>query len=174
LTRAASAERARCSPRGSAASAATIVARGAAPRPLLRVRPVGSPRLTCQATGAEDGATKALQRADQAGVASVHTVAPRSIKAWCTVFDQLQQVLQPVKAPDGQPVLGEPIRTLDYSELSAQLDVDPEAFLSPKIRTLFDALHTRAWPDGTHRRVEVVCSRPRPGRLGPGAGQARG
>src|SRR5919202_2608779 len=47
--------------------AATIVARGAAPRPLLRARPVGSPRLTCQATGAEGDATKALQRADQAG-----------------------------------------------------------------------------------------------------------
>src|SRR5439155_13481347 len=41
--------------------AAAVVARGAAPWPLLRARPVGSPRLACQAAGLEGGTAEALQ-----------------------------------------------------------------------------------------------------------------
>ncbi len=46
------------------------------------------------------------------------------------VYEQLQGLLEGVRALDGSPAIGEPIRALDYSEISIRLSFDIEKLIS--------------------------------------------
>lgn len=46
------------------------------------------------------------------------------------IFEQLLSLLNEVPVPDGSPVIGEPIDTIDYSEISARLSFDIEDLFS--------------------------------------------
>lgn len=50
------------------------------------------------------------------------------------VYSAVKDIFSRVKAPDGTPVVGNSSGTLDYSELTARLDVTPDAWLSAPLR----------------------------------------
>lgn len=52
-------------------------------------------------------------------------------------FEQLNELLKDVKAPDGSPAVGEPRSTRDYSEVSVHLRADFNQMLSEPLSTAF-------------------------------------
>ena len=50
------------------------------------------------------------------------------------IFAQLQRLLADVPAPDGSPIIGEPRRVLDYSEISGHLSFGFDKLVSKKLR----------------------------------------
>ena len=52
------------------------------------------------------------------------------------IYNHLQNFLSQLQAADGNPVIGEPRRILDYSEISAQFSEPLDAIFSPRIRKL--------------------------------------
>lgn len=57
-------------------------------------------------------------------------------------FDELRQLLHGIYASDGAPPIGEPIRTLDSSDLTVHLSFPPDALLPLPLRdTLVGAFH---------------------------------
>lgn len=57
-------------------------------------------------------------------------------------YQRLRAIVSEMTAPDGYPILGEPVRVLSFSELSFHLPVSPAAIFAPQVRELF----TRAFP----------------------------
>lgn len=57
-------------------------------------------------------------------------------EAIASVYMAIRTMLAETKAPDGYPVLGEPVQMLDYSDIVAQLDVSPSAMLNVEIGQL--------------------------------------
>jgi hypothetical protein len=53
------------------------------------------------------------------------------------IFEQLQHFLSELQAPDRSPVIGEPERILDYSEITARFQFSLDAFFVPPLRKLF-------------------------------------
>lgn len=51
-------------------------------------------------------------------------------------FSQLRDLLADTRAPDGHPVLGEPARALERTDISAHFDFPLAAVLSPRLRAL--------------------------------------
>jgi hypothetical protein len=54
-----------------------------------------------------------------------------------TIYDMLRSTLAEFKIADGSPLIGEPYRVLDYSELIAQCDFPLDRILSPQLRDLY-------------------------------------
>lgn len=52
------------------------------------------------------------------------------------IYSHLRNLLADVTAPDGTAVLGEPLRVLDYSELSVRLPTALDAVFIPEVREL--------------------------------------
>lgn len=53
------------------------------------------------------------------------------------IYRAIRSMLEDAKAPDGHPVLGDPIHTLDYSDLVMRLDLGPTAALMGEIGRLY-------------------------------------
>ncbi len=53
------------------------------------------------------------------------------------IYQQLRELLKDVRSPDGSPVLGEPQRVLEYSEISLHLNIQPETLLSSQLLSLY-------------------------------------
>ncbi len=54
-----------------------------------------------------------------------------------TIFHHLTEILSQLHAPDGSPVIGEPKRVLDYSEITAHFPVSLDAMLKPSLQQVF-------------------------------------
>ncbi len=55
------------------------------------------------------------------------------------IFEHLQHFLSPLRSPDGSPIIGEPERVLDYSEITAKYPFPLDAILSRPLRKLFNS-----------------------------------
>ncbi len=64
----------------------------------------------------------------------IDVAGPSSAAA--AIFQRLQDVTSEIKAPDGSPIIGEPVRALDFSELSVRLNSPLENLIAPKLRTV--------------------------------------
>jgi len=54
-----------------------------------------------------------------------------------TIFDHLIGLLSQLHAPDGSPVIGEPKRFLDYSEITAHFPASLDTILKPSLQQVF-------------------------------------
>ncbi len=61
------------------------------------------------------------------------------------IYQQLRELLKDVRSTDGSPVLGEPQRVLEYSEISLHLNIQPETILPPQLLSLYRNILT---PEG--------------------------
>ena len=59
------------------------------------------------------------------------------------MYQRLRAIVSDITAPDGNPILGEPVRVLNFSELSYQLPVSLAAIFVPEVREVL----TRAFPE---------------------------
>lgn len=53
------------------------------------------------------------------------------------LFDRIQEQMAGCRAPDGRPVIGQPRRILDYSEITSVFDFDLEDMFPAGVRSLF-------------------------------------
>lgn len=67
------------------------------------------------------------------------------------IFVQLQRLLADIRAPDGSPIIGEPWRVLDYSEISGRLSFGFDKLLNKKLRD-----HTKSLFGEEGKKREVV------------------
>jgi len=54
-----------------------------------------------------------------------------------SIFQRLRDLLAQVQTPDGSPLLGEPERVLDYSDISARFSYPLDVLFLPRLRNLF-------------------------------------
>ena len=52
------------------------------------------------------------------------------------IYGSIRDAVSPITAPDGSPIIGEPVRVLEYSELSIQMAKPLESILAPGVRKL--------------------------------------
>lgn len=74
-------------------------------------------------------------------------------EAIAPIYAAIRTMLAGAKAPDGHPVLGEPVRTLDYSDIVAHLEMGPSAMLAVEICQLF--VQASGEPADGHEMVAV-------------------
>ncbi len=60
-----------------------------------------------------------------------------------SIYERLRNFLSQLQAADGTPVIDEPERVLEYSEISARLSFSLDAIFSPSIRKLFAEVITK-------------------------------
>lgn len=70
------------------------------------------------------------------------------------IFNLLRTVVAEMSAPDGAPLIGEPERVLDYSEITAQLSAPVETIFQRGVR---DAIH---WATGVDRSGDKLTIAP--------------
>lgn len=56
--------------------------------------------------------------------------------ALSAIYQRLHEVVSSVTAPDGSPIIGKPVRTLHFSELSITLPIALDSILAPEVRAL--------------------------------------
>lgn len=87
------------------------------------------------------------------------------------VVKQLIDAVADLRAPDGAPVIGQPARVRDYSEIVAHFDFPPSALLAPALSDVFHRAATSAGKDfvapsviiATDLREGKYAGTPRPG-----------
>jgi hypothetical protein len=55
------------------------------------------------------------------------------------IFEHLQRFLAPLRSPDGSPLIGEPERIRDYSEIAAKYPFPLDAMFAQPLRKLFNS-----------------------------------
>jgi hypothetical protein len=70
------------------------------------------------------------------------------------IFEQVKNFFSDLRAPDGSPVIGEPERILDYSEVTAQYPFSLDAFIAEPVRKLLKGV----LPEGNDTRNAMLST----------------
>lgn len=101
----------------------------------------------------------------------IDVAGPSSAIDW--TYEQLQRILAEVKSPDDSPIIGEPMRIRDYSEIAVHFDFDFEDLVSGPLLELaketFDEDGRSVLPLNLKFRAVAPNEEADPGKIGVGA-----